>query len=413
MVASQHARLAVRMPLPADGSGLPALALVVLLRIAAKSCGEAEIARDLQGLCGAGVSAGLWRTAIARHVSVLTRAGHIRDDTGKLACTADGRRAAIAGVGARADLASDWDSIRDGALVAKALGIETQPQSRLAALKKADGLRALIVEARWGLKIRGQPSSARVRAALAVCALKKAFGNKLDTGELAGSALSAKAGRLLAGQLADAPRDFKTDARLVAALAAEAVGVRRPDLASLRHAVLRRFVAEAGGPASSVTASASQDARTGNARALLARRHDMKPRRGTEPRSAANPGEAPIGRDPSRLASAAARSQHATVGRLDPKGFAAAVLAVARACAQGWPGNRKAFVSEVWSRIQEQHAEWRLSEIEFKCMLTEAHRAGLLMLAHADLKDRARLADVQASAVIYKNAVWHYVRVEA
>jgi hypothetical protein len=45
-------------------------------------------------------------------------------------------------------------------------------------------------------------------------------------------------------------------------------------------------------------------------------------------------------------------------------------------------------------------------------MLTEAHRCGLLVLANADLKDKRDLKDLQASAVTYKNTVWHFIRVE-
>ena len=45
-------------------------------------------------------------------------------------------------------------------------------------------------------------------------------------------------------------------------------------------------------------------------------------------------------------------------------------------------------------------------------MLAEAHRAGQLVLANADLKDRRSIADVQASAIAYKNAIFHYVRVD-
>jgi trans-aconitate methyltransferase len=57
-------------------------------------------------------------------------------------------------------------------------------------------------------------------------------------------------------------------------------------------------------------------------------------------------------------------------------------------------------------------SDWSLSEIEFKCMLVEAHRAGQLALANADLKDHKSIKDVQESAVVYKNAVFHYIRVD-
>jgi hypothetical protein len=43
-------------------------------------------------------------------------------------------------------------------------------------------------------------------------------------------------------------------------------------------------------------------------------------------------------------------------------------------------------------------------------MLAEAHRTGLIALANADLKDKRALKELNDSAVVYKNTVWHYVR---
>ena len=45
-------------------------------------------------------------------------------------------------------------------------------------------------------------------------------------------------------------------------------------------------------------------------------------------------------------------------------------------------------------------------------MLVEAHRLGLIALVNADLKNKRQLETVEASAISYKNTVWHYVRVE-
>jgi hypothetical protein len=88
------------------------------------------------------------------------------------------------------------------------------------------------------------------------------------------------------------------------------------------------------------------------------------------------------------------------------------VLAHALANAEGWPGNRKAFISRVWRGVAEEYAAWGLSEIEFKSMLAEAHRTGHVVLSSADIKSKASLAEVQASAIAYKNTVWHFIRVE-
>jgi hypothetical protein len=46
-------------------------------------------------------------------------------------------------------------------------------------------------------------------------------------------------------------------------------------------------------------------------------------------------------------------------------------------------------------------------------MLAEAHRVGQLALANADLKDKNNMKDVQDSAVSYRNAVFHFIRVDA
>jgi len=92
--------------------------------------------------------------------------------------------------------------------------------------------------------------------------------------------------------------------------------------------------------------------------------------------------------------------------------FSAGVLMAARTSAEGWPGARKAFISKVWDAIRTSHPEWGLSEIEFKDMLAGAHRAGQLVLSGADLKNKNNIKEFEDSAILYKNTVWHYVRVE-
>jgi hypothetical protein len=102
----------------------------------------------------------------------------------------------------------------------------------------------------------------------------------------------------------------------------------------------------------------------------------------------------------------------ATPGQSDLAAFLAEVRRHAAGCAHGWAGDRKAYISQVWRALRAHRPEWRLSEIEFKCMLAESHRTGQLALANADLKDSANLEDLQASAVVFKNTVFHFIRVE-
>ena len=79
--------------------------------------------------------------------------------------------------------------------------------------------------------------------------------------------------------------------------------------------------------------------------------------------------------------------------------------------ATGWHGDRKAFISHVWHSIRAADPRAALTEDDFKRLLVQAHAAGKLHLTFADLKDGETDAEVRASAVISRNAVWHYVRV--
>jgi hypothetical protein len=100
------------------------------------------------------------------------------------------------------------------------------------------------------------------------------------------------------------------------------------------------------------------------------------------------------------------------VARPDLGEFSRAVKDAASQRAEGWPGSRKAYISQVWDAIRAAKPRWELSEIEFKCMLAEAHRLGAIALANADLKDKKSIKELESSAVPYKNTVWHFVRVE-
>jgi hypothetical protein len=66
-----------------------------------------------------------------------------------------------------------------------------------------------------------------------------------------------------------------------------------------------------------------------------------------------------------------------------------------------------------WRNVQERYPEWGLTEIEFKAMLTEAHRTGHIVLANADLKNKDNARDIQDSAISFKNTVWHFIRIDA
>jgi hypothetical protein len=279
-----------------------------------------------------------------------------------------------------------WLEVRNGPLVALALGISGESAAIAKALDRADGLAALVLQRHFRLPTSRVLSHNDLRAELAVIALERAFGNKIKTGLSKGSGLPGKTARLLAGQLFKKPREFASDGKLFGALAADVAGATGEDLEALRLALLRQLT--------SPPLDAQDPEINSNTEAATA----LPRGPGKEPKAAndATPlAESPVKHTPPDMAE-----------------FTSAVLDAARPVSQGWPGNRKAFISQVWQAIRLARREWDLSEIVFKSMLAEAHRTGQLVLATADLKDKSALKELEDSKILYKNTVWHFVRVE-
>jgi hypothetical protein len=352
---------------------------IVLVRIASavRGVSRTDLANDLASFVAHRLSVGRWRTLLDGAIENLTSAGLVEQRAGRIEASEAGIERASQFLGLKGHLPRLWNELRDERLVATALGLQREPAKRIKALADQDSLRAAIVQRAYGLKIKGAPTASRLRSALAAVALQRAFGNQIKAGLTGKTGFSASAGRLLAAQLARQPRDFGTDTRLIAALAAEHVGANKTDVASLRLGVLRAFV---GDDAKSVPKRVAAPA-------------VPKPR-------LVEPAPAPVPASPA-------------TGRPDLAGFAQEVRRQAAGQAQGWPGNRRAYISHVWRHIRDQRPDWGVSEIEFKCMLAEAHRAGHVVLANADLKDSKNIKDVQESAVVFKNAVFHFIRVDA
>jgi hypothetical protein len=293
------------------------------------------------------------------------------------------------------------------------------------ALTTLDGLRAAILVAAYGLQIKGVPTPARLRQALAAIALRKAFGGETAAAVAGKSGLPARASRLLAAQLMDKPRDPGTDRRLVSALAIQACTATGGDLAALRAAVLRRsFAIPESAP------HARTDRKPGAAPVTAGQAPTPQQQPASAPVNGAPAGRPldlqDVAREVRRLATTLKErlkpqtdDGHASAARastdrpLDLPGFALEVRRCAASEAQGWSGDRKAYISRVWRSLRERRPDWALSEIEFKGMLAEAHRCGQLALANADLKDESNIKDVRDSALIYKNAVFHFIRVDA
>ena len=369
------------------------MAGTVLVRIATEPGDEAHVARDLAPIFGTKGSGDLWRVELGRLIAALIAGGLVERKGTHLDPTAQGISAVAEFLELKKSLPSSWEVARDTHLVAKALDLASAPSSRIKLLRKQDGLRASIVARHWQLRMKAVPTAQRLRSALAKKALEQAFGNQGSAVLTEKSSLAPKSARLLASKLSASGREFGSDARLVAALAAEAVGCRRSDFKSLQLAVLRKFLGRT-----------DEEAAPRRSRRRLARKSNAP----TKPDAGKLSGVASPAVPASIQAEALTPSTQPS--RPTPESFAAAVLAATDATAEGWAGNRKSFISKVWAVIRERHASWDLTEIEFKCMLTEAHRTGLVTLANADLKDKRTQKELQESAVVYKNTVWHFVR---
>lgn len=370
--------------------GASATGHLILVRLAATGgATRAEVASDLAPVFTHKLSPADWRRLAEKEIGLLIAAGLATETKSRLSVTEAGEAATARFFGQKDFEPRSWTDLRDIALVAKGLGLEKEPPARLKPLARIEGLRTLIVQKAFGLSIKKNAPPTKLRAQLAVVALERAFGNRIKAGIGKGSALSAKAGRLLAGQLSQNPRAFTTDAKLIAELAAEHAGAKDATLDALRLGILRGL-----GTRALEAAETGADKET--------ERPAVMPTRVIAPAALA-----PAANDP-----APAPRSASPVEKPDLSQFASAVKKAAASRAEGWAGSRKAYISHVWDAFRSGHPSWKVSEIEFKCMLAEAHRLGALVLANADLKDKKSMKELESSAVPYKNIVWHFVRVE-
>ena len=359
----------------------PALTIadLVLVRIAVGAASRADLQRDLAAFFAPRVSGTAFRRGAEMAIGNFTAQGLISDVKGKLTATPGGLRTAEGLVAPIQVVKTTWETLRNHALLMRALGLAHSNTALAKAIERTDGLAALVLQRHYGLPLSRAMSHNDLRAELAVIALERAFGNKIKTGLGKGSGLAGSTARLLAGQLFAKPREFASDGKLVRALATEVAGAANDTDDALRLAVLRRLT----GPADD---SDEDDA------------DETQPPASRAPKAA---------NDAAPLSSAPPKTAAPSMGE-----FASAVIDAARPISEGWPGNRKAFISRVWQTIRVARRDWELTEIAFKSMLAEAHRSGQLVLATADLKDKTSLRDLEDSKILYKNTVWHFVRVE-
>ena len=372
-----------RVTISSEPVGSPLSVLVLARVLCASGATRAEIVRDLAPLAAHRLSPGEWRASADEIVYTLVVQGLATESRARLTVTEAGASVVAADLGVEPGVALGWPEMRDVVLIARALGVTGESLARKRALADPDVLRTFILQRAYGLKGKRTVPAAKLRAQLAVVALERAFGNKIKAGVGKGERLPSKAARALAAQLSKSPREFTTDQKLIAHLAAEHAGALQPEPDALRAAILKQFVS-----------------------ALF----DAVPME--QPSARTKAAVAPSPSTPGMPAAANDREPRAE-GRPPPRpdlaDFAAAVHRAAAVRAQGWPA--RAFICHVWDVIAAEHAHWSLSEVEFKAMLAEAHRHGAVKLVTADLKNKS--IEFQRSETPFgANTVMHYVRVE-
>lgn len=363
---------------------------LVLLRISAGTATRADLQRDVAPLLAPRISGAEFRRSAELGISNLIGSQLVVEAKGRLSPTGKGSQVAEALLAPAKTPCSTWAEVKL-ALLIRALRTNDTPAIRKA-LQRAEGLAALVLQHHFGKSTARAQSPADLRAELAIIALERAFGNKIKTGFKKGAGLPAKPGRVLAGQLFKQPREIATDGKLIVHLGCEIAGSREQSLDALELAVLRGLM------------SPKDDADVPRAQPAYPQRLETPPRPARPPTPKPANDRAPITEaQPPKL-------------RLpsppDMAEFCRAVIDAARPVSEGWPGNRKAFISLVWKAIRNTRPDWGLSEIAFKGMLAEAHRSGQVELATADLKDGRDLKSLEDSKILYKNTVWHFVRVQ-
>ena len=358
---------------------------LVLLRVSAGTATRADLQRDLASLLAPRIPGAEFRRSAELAISALIGGQLVTETKGRLTASGKGMQVAEALLSPAKTPCGTWREVRN-ALVMRTVGTNDTPAIRKA-LQRVEGLAALVLQHHFGKPTGRVQSPADLRSDLAIIALERAFGNKIKTGLRKGAGLPAKPGRVLAGQLFKQPREIATDGKLIVHLACEIAGSREQALDALELAVLRKLLtpAEPDEAPSRPPRSETQSA----------------PSRPSPPKPAND--RIPI----TEVAPPGIRAPSPP----DMPEFCQAVIDAARPVAEGWPGNRKAFISLVWKAIRNARPDWGLSEIAFKGMLAEAHRSGQLELATADLKDGRDLKSLEDSKILYKNTVWHFVRV--
>lgn len=315
------------------------------------------------------------KATLEHSVEALHTIGHVQlGKAGKPRLTEAGRSAATEWVGIRKrPPRAGWLLLSGEVLPARALGYSAQELHKKEK-DRADWLRAEVVRQHFSLPLAPWSSPSAVRDAVGWRLL--ASGAPTDVIARAQGARGAFASGSILGALTCAYLRLRTIPKLehvLSVLAEHATGAGALDATSLKSALGMR----------------------------LLRRVPDSPAGGSAPEKAFA--------SPLQGARNSAQAESAEWSPGDLATFAAKVVQAARRSKDGWLGDDMVFVSHTFRMFQAPDGSVSLAA--FKRALLDAHRAGLLTLAGADMPQTLAPAELDESVVRHGATNFYFVRV--
>lgn len=327
---------------------------IVLAKLAAdpkKKSAQSKLSKDLAGLApGSG-----WSELLNAALEQLQADKRIqRDKRGTSVITPEGEARAMAFL--RVESLPEkkaWEAIRNGHLMAVALGLPAPNPDQLKKLISAAGLKGSLLRSKFELKIAEFPSVAEAADALAWKLLGIDSAAKF-TRDACLAALAFHPQTSVSGLFEGEAGLIVDPKKAVERIVTKSVGARNANAAELRGAAIRTWI-ESLGVSSTVPAP---------------------------------PPPPPF----------------------DLPTFAKHALGAARQTPrEGRFGENKVFISHAWQASQTDPILAGLDLGEFKTRLAEANQARLLTLSRADLVEAMNTSDVQASEIRHMGASYHFI----
>ena len=264
-----------------------------------------------------------------------------------------------------------WTTLKNTYWIAYALDLPALTSETRKRIANADGLRAAILRSEFDLPTEPFSTLTKTRNDLlwqqlfdpsAAQSLREQLPQMSQRAFNQGTIME-----LLLNNLLQSPKPLKWD-KALKQLVAKSVSARRTDPNELRLAILRQALGDIS--TESVAELETTDLAT--------------PEAATEAKEFSN---------------------------LELEDFADTVLTAVKDTEEGWFGDSKVFISQVWKTLDSQ-PDWHLTLDEFKQELLAASRKEWISLSRADLGYLLNSEDVAASEIVYLQSQFHFIRID-